>query len=112
MKIKVKLSLSIGLLFLLIVFLGIFSVLRISSMASDTKNILVANDNSLEYARMMLKSLDEIGTEKNALEKFQINLDRQTGNITEIGEQELTESLAEHFRSLKENPQEANVLKK
>lgn len=66
MKIKVKLTLGIGLLFLMIVILGIASIVRLTSLAANTKNILAANYNSLEYSRLMLKSLDEIATEKKS----------------------------------------------
>lgn len=112
MKIKVKLTLGIGLLFLMIVILGIASIVRLTSLAANTKNILAANYNSLEYSRLMLKSLDEIATEKKALEKFEVNLRKQQGNVTEIGEQELTESLADHFKFLKENTNDSLVFKK
>ncbi len=104
MKIKTKLTLGIGLLFALITLLIIISVAKVRTLNAETKNILVANYNTLEYSRHMLKALDEFGKEKNALNKFRDNLQKQSQNVTEIGEGEFTENLIEHFTQLKANP--------
>jgi NtrC-family two-component system sensor histidine kinase KinB len=111
MKIKSKLFLGIGSLFVLIALLIVLGALKVHSISNATKNILVANYNSLEYSRLMLKSLDEIGSEKNAIEKFTLNLKKQQENITEIGEDELTDGLAEHFKLLSDNPNDGQLLK-
>ena len=68
MKIKTKLTLGVGLLFLLIILLSIVGAKYINELKADTENILVANYNSLEYSRNMLVALEE-GSEK-ALQKF------------------------------------------
>ncbi len=104
MKIKSKLILGLGALFTLIIFLSILGILKIKSLASATENILVDNYRTLEYARDMLKALDKIQEGEKAIEIFKDNLIKQQNNITEIGEAELTDSLAAHFRKLKENP--------
>lgn len=101
MKIKTKLTLGVGLLFLLIILLSIVGAKYIKELKSDTENILVANYNSLEYSRNMLVALDE-GSEK-ALQKFDVNLKNQEKNITEIGERETTWEIRNNFEQYKSN---------
>ncbi|MGB3076281.1 MAG: ATP-binding protein [Chitinophagales bacterium] len=112
MKIKTKLTLSVGLLFFMIALLAGIGALKINSLASDSNNILVANYNTLDYARNMLKALDELQTEKSALDVFQTNLNRQKENITEVGEAEFTNNLLLHFNQLKKNQSDTTALKK
>ena len=59
MKIKAKLMLGIGLLFAMIALLTILSSFFINQLSGDTKNILVANYNSLDYSRKMQMALNE-----------------------------------------------------
>jgi len=94
-KIKTKLRLGIGLLFSLIVILVALAVRQVHVIAEDTENILVANYNSLDYSRNMLKELDKIETEKQNFDNFNNFLNLQVKNITEIGEKELTQNLVE-----------------
>lgn len=101
MKIKTKLTLGVGLLFLLIILLSIVGAKYINELKADSENILAANYNSLEYSRNMLVALDE-GSEK-ALQKFNINLQNQEKNITEIGEQETTSEIRNNFELYKSN---------
>ena len=54
MKIKTKLTFGVGLLFLLILALAAVSIWYIHQLKKDTNNILVANYNTLQYARNML----------------------------------------------------------
>ncbi|MBC7384495.1 MAG: HAMP domain-containing protein [Bacteroidia bacterium] len=101
MKIKAKLLLGIGSLFILIILLAALGAREINALSAATNNILVANYNTLDYTRNMLIALDEVETNKNALNKFESNLAKQNYNITEIGEKELTEKLAQDFEKLK-----------
>lgn len=112
MKIKTKLTLSVGLLFLMILLLSAIAVIKINSLAADSNNILVANYNTLDYSRNMLKALDEMQTEKNAVQIFESNLKNQKKNITEIGEAEYTDNLTTHFNLLKENSSDTIAAKK
>lgn len=91
MRIKTKLFLAIGLLFILILFLAVVGTLNINRLKSETENILMANYNTLEYGRNMLKSLDELDT--NAMARLRENLRKQEENITEVGEAEITRQL-------------------
>lgn len=104
MKIKTKLILALSLLFLLILALSGLAIRHVRQLADDTKNILVANYQSLDYSRNMYKLLDNLHQQKQAAEKLQQFLDKQKVNITEVGEQELTADLQEDFTELLKNP--------
>lgn len=104
MRIKTKLSLGIGLLFLLIIVLAVIGATHINKLSRDTKNILVANYNTLDYSRQMLIALDQNIADPKNKNKFTVNLQKQQKNITEDGEQELTNKLAADFEKLKAKP--------
>ncbi|MDR6844598.1 ATP-binding protein [Flavobacterium granuli] len=104
MKIKTKLNLGVGLLFLLIIILTLVSAFYIFSIKKDTENILKANYNTLEYSRNMLLSLDEINSDaENAIITFENNLNKQSKNVTEVGEHDATLNLKKSFNLLKVN---------
>jgi two-component system, NtrC family, sensor histidine kinase KinB len=100
MKIKVKLTLFVGLLFAMIVLLTAIAAINITKLADASKNILVANYNTIDYSRQMLIALDE-GIEKpDSKKKFEANLQKQKQNVTEVGEQELTDKLTLDYQQL------------
>ena len=101
MKIKTKLTLSVGLLFLMIILLSAVGALYINALKKDTENILVANYNSLEYSKNMLLALEENTTK--ALSEFKVNLEKQEKNLTEIGEKETTGNLRKNFTEYTKN---------
>jgi PAS domain S-box-containing protein len=104
MRIKTKLNLGVGLLFLLIIILTLVSAFYIFSIKKDTENILKANYNTLEYSRNMLLSLDEITINRdNAIITFKENLQKQTQNVTETGEKKGTDNLKRNFVLLEKN---------
>jgi PAS domain S-box-containing protein len=102
MKIKTKITLGVGLLFMLIILLGLVGAIYINALKADTKNILVANYNTLDYARKMLVELD-LSNEKSQ-EIFEENLVAQEHTITEIGELEVTQQLRAFYNAFKLNP--------
>ncbi|MEG1230059.1 MAG: histidine kinase dimerization/phospho-acceptor domain-containing protein, partial [Flavobacterium sp.] len=104
MKIKAKLISVVGLLFALIILLAAVSVMYINALKRDTGNILVANYNTLEYARNMLLSLEKMTTDADAVNNFEKQLEKQKTNVTETGEQQVTSKIADHFSDLKRNP--------
>ena len=61
MKIQRRLTLGIGILFAMIVLLGIQSVSYVRQLSRATGTILADNYNSLQYAADMLRSLNDIG---------------------------------------------------
>lgn len=111
MKIKTKLLLGVGLLFLMVIGIAIVSALQINRLTDDTKKILVANYNSIDYCRIMLNALnnDTIGVAEQKL--FADNLKKQQQNITETGEQELTDKLAADYLAFSKNYKDAALIK-
>ncbi|MGJ1284918.1 ATP-binding protein [Sphingobacterium spiritivorum] len=109
MRTKEKLTFGVGVLFLLIVLLAGVSTYYVNSLKKDTKNILLANYNTLEYGRNMLLALDKLDSDPQALTDFEKNLRLQQANETEKGEKEATEQIVVHLDELKKNPQTANL---
>jgi NtrC-family two-component system sensor histidine kinase KinB len=109
MKIKTKLTLGVGLLFIMIIVLALLGGREINALSNATKNILEANYNTLAYTRHMLIELDGIGTDDSAVKGFNESLEKQKRNITEIGEKELTEKLQKDFEKLKVDPKNDQV---
>jgi PAS domain S-box-containing protein len=110
MKIKAKLNLGVGLLFILIIILSVVGAYYIFLIKKDTGNILKANYNTLEYSRNMLLSLDEIASNENkAIAIFETNLKKQTANITEADEDIATKKLASNFNLLKQNKSDEKI---
>lgn len=101
MKIKSKLNLGIGFLFALIALLTAMSTIFINRLSADTKNILVANYNTLDYSRHMIIALNNGITNVGTQKYFNENLEKQHLNVTEVGEKELTMKLSVDFNLLK-----------
>ncbi|MEM8522788.1 histidine kinase dimerization/phospho-acceptor domain-containing protein [Flavobacterium sp. PL12] len=102
MKIKTKLNLGVGLLFLMIIILSLISAYSVFLIKIDTQNILKANYNTLEYSRNMLLSLEKITADKNIdFSIFEKNLKNQMKNATEIGERNANINLEKKFTELK-----------
>ena len=74
MKIKAKLTIGVGALFLLILTLAVVSGWYVNQLKKDTNNILVANYNTLQYSRNMLLALEDVTKDKTALDIFEKNL--------------------------------------
>ncbi len=109
MKIKARLTIGIGLLFLMILLLSLISGRYVYQLKADITNILKANYNTLEYGRNMLLALDDVSADTTALVAFSRNLQDQQKNVTEPGEKETTQRVAEHFRQLQNDPGEESV---
>lgn len=110
MKIKTKLNLGVGLLFILIIILSLVSAYYVFSIKKDTENILKANYITLEYSRNMLSSLDEIAIdEPKAILLFEENLKKQLTNITETGEDKVTYNLQKSFKLLEKNRSDETI---
>jgi len=108
MRIKTKLTLGVGLLFLLIILLGTVGASYIIALKTDTRNILADNYNTLNYSKNMLAALDD--ESPDALDKFEIYLQKQEKNITEAGEAESTQRLRNYFEQLKSNKADSSKL--
>lgn len=111
MKIKHKLISGIGLLFLMITLLTVIGSVFIHKLSTETKNILVANYNTIDYSRNMLIALNgDIFSEKE-LTFFEENLKKQQSNITEVGEKELTDKLTNDFEQLKKKALDSTIIR-
>jgi PAS domain S-box-containing protein len=109
MKIKTKLNIGVGLLFIMIIVLSVVSAWYINQLKRDTNNILAANYNTLEYSRNMLLALEEINSDPLAFGVFEKYLDKQRKNVTEPGEREATEEVVTHFSALKKDIQNVSL---
>lgn len=109
MKIKIKLFLGIGLLFALIIIVASMSVFYINALKKDTNNILVANYNTLEYSRAMFIALDDMPNNSDAFTDFEKNIKRQQANITEPGEDEITNAIINQLALLKTDTDSSSI---
>jgi len=110
MKIKTKLTLGVGLLFVLIVLLSIVGARYINALKADSENILVANYNSMEYSKYMLSSLEEKSAKSFSV--FETYLSKQENNITETGEMEATQLVRTNYELYKRNISDSVFLPK
>ncbi|NMC60806.1 MAG: HAMP domain-containing protein [Candidatus Methanofastidiosa archaeon] len=110
MRIKTKLYLGIGLLLILIILMSFFSVKQIKSLAIASENIIKDNKETIGYTQNMLRVLSKIYQDEDALNIFEAYLLKQKNNITEVGEEALTEKLSESFQKLKDNPEDKTYL--
>ena len=104
MKIKSKLYSGIGLLFLLILLLAALGTYFVSALKKDTANVLSANYNSVEYCRNILAATELLPQDPKAFDRIEENLQKQSKNVTEPGEKELTEALLRNMEKLRTNP--------
>ena len=111
MKIKHKLISGIGLLFLMITLITVVGSIFIYKLSKDTENILVANYNTIEYSRNMLIALNNNNLPKKEAVFFEENLKKQKNNITEVGEQELTNKLNQDFEKIKTENSDKSLIK-
>jgi PAS domain S-box-containing protein len=102
-RLKTKLSLGLGFLFLVILTFGILSLYYVNRLSSDANRILKNNYESLVYSNNMLKALEEM-PQVDAVKQFRENLQKQEANITEEGEVIATTSLRRNFNELMVNP--------
>lgn len=108
MRLKTKLSLGLVFLFIVIVLFGVLGLFYINRLSEEARQVLQNNQESLLYCNRMLQSLEDIKTEKPALDIFKDNLKKQQGNITEIGEREATDELTKNFNEMLVNPSDTS----
>ncbi|MEG0188844.1 MAG: histidine kinase dimerization/phospho-acceptor domain-containing protein, partial [Algoriella sp.] len=109
MRIKTKLRLGFGLLFLLIVLLAAVATTSIYSLKNDTNNILHDNYNSLIYAKSMMQNLND--PENFNSKSFERKLANQELNATEQGEKELNQQIRDKFDTYKAGNHSSELLK-
>lgn len=102
MKIKKKLLLGFGLLFLVVIFFGVVSIYYIEEISEYSKVTLKNNYETLTFTREMHSVLDENDLPLNAqmAQTFDKALKRQENNITEPGERDATANVRKSFGAL------------
>jgi len=119
MKLKAKISWGLGFLFLIIFSIAIFCMYYIGNLADDSNAILKDNYHSLEYAKGMAYSLNDMQTavtyivfdkKETAANRehyfrlyeagkadFDKNFVAEKNNVTETNEKEYVESLIKYY---------------
>jgi NtrC-family two-component system sensor histidine kinase KinB len=101
-SVKNKIRLGTIFLFLLVVTSGAFSIYYLVKLRVQSKNVLKANYETIQYCHQMQKALDSIQDNKVFfIDSFDTELKRQEANITEPGEREVTKDLRHSFDKLK-----------
>jgi len=110
MSIRLKTKLSFGLIFLFIVIVlfGVLGLFYINRLSDEGRLVLQNNHESLVYGNRMLEALEDLKTDKNALDIFRDNLKKQQGNITEVGEKEATDELTKNFNEMLIDPSDSS----
>jgi signal transduction histidine kinase/HAMP domain-containing protein len=118
MKLKTKLTLAFGFLFILILLLGGVGSYYLRWLAQDSRAIIRENYRTLQYMQNLENGLNTLQGQLPAawqpeglsperlattLAELDKNLALQQQNITEAGEQELTEQLAIEYNQLRAN---------
>jgi two-component system, NtrC family, sensor histidine kinase KinB len=105
MKVKNKLRLGFGFLFIVVLFFGAVSLFYINQIANSAKVILKDNYESLNFSREMRTILDEQDLPLNAAaaRSFNKQLINEEHNITEPGEREATINLRKAYTLLQSN---------
>jgi two-component system, NtrC family, sensor histidine kinase KinB len=101
-SVKNKIRLGTIFLFLLVVTSGAFSIYYLAKLQTQSKNVLSANYETIQYCHQMQKALDSIvDMKKPFVDTFNTELKKQEANITEAGETTATQRLREAFNTLR-----------
>src|SRR5690242_40445 len=102
MKIKQKIRLGLGLIFIVVLFFGVISIFFISQLSNSSKVILKNNYETLSFTREMRTIFDEnkLPLSTAAQAAFNAQLVKQEHNITEKGESEATAQVRASFTAL------------
>ena len=103
MTIKNKLRLGVGFLFLLAIVCSGLSIYFLNRLSADSSVILKDNYETIVYVRNIAIAIDENTGElnKHQVSIIETNLVKQEHNVTEPGEQRLTDSLRSKYEQLK-----------
>jgi signal transduction histidine kinase len=107
MRLKAKLSIGLVFLFIVILLFGVLGIVNINRLSRDFNQVLKSNHESMVFSNNMLKALDKVKIQKDAIPFFEENLVKQEANITEVGEKEATQELRRNFNELKMNPEDS-----
>lgn len=102
MKMKTKLRLAFGLLFLVVLSFGGVSLYYMNKIASSSKGVLKDNYESLNYLSKMRKILDENALPLTSVSSasFSQELEKERNNVTEKGEGEAVAALSQAYSTI------------
>lgn len=100
MTIKTKIASALTFLFAIVLLIGGLGAHYLNRLSDDSQAILTDNYISLEYAGNMQRALANLN-DPDAVRTFGENLRKQRNNVTEVGEQELTDRLVREFDRLR-----------
>ncbi|WP_025145811.1 ATP-binding protein [Pedobacter jeongneungensis] len=106
MKIKTKLRLGFGFLFIIVLSFGLIALFYLNELSDKSKVILKDNYKSLKYVAAMRNIIDQHSFPLSGKQQatFSENLKNEGKNITEPGEKAAYQQLEEAFKTLG-NPQ-------
>ena len=112
MKVKSKLWLGFGFLFIVVLLFGVVCLYYLSKVANDSKLILKDNYVSLNYCREMRSVIDnhQPPLSKAAIEQFNNYLQKEEANITEPGEAKVIARLRSVFIAMQNNSNDQKVM--
>jgi len=100
MKLKTKLRLGIGFLFMILIAFGAISLYQINRISESTALILKDNNHSLEYAKEMRLLIDRDSLKSNQSKASFANvLTKEKRNITEDGEEKAVAEISAAYES-------------
>ena len=104
LRVKTKLNAGLAFLFLVIILIGGMGALYIYRISKQSKDVLKDNYETIQYAKSMMQAIDNIQLDTaTAFYTIEENLKKQEDNITEEGEQALTNEIRKEFIALKSN---------
>jgi len=114
MKIKTKLRLGFGFLFIIVLSFGLIAIFFLNELSDKSKVILKDNYKSLKYVAAMRNIIDNgvFPLSAQKAENFEDNIKLEAKNITEPGEKAAFQQLESSYLSLKNSSsstQEGNV---
>jgi NtrC-family two-component system sensor histidine kinase KinB len=98
MTLKTKITLGFVAMLALLLSLGGYAYYTVQRLDRSSRNILKDNFYSVELGQQMLRALDRMEADPGAaqgLPQFRRSLTREAGNITEVGEREVVDSLTQ-----------------
>ncbi|MEO8887067.1 MAG: ATP-binding protein [Mucilaginibacter sp.] len=112
MKVKNKLWLGFGFLFVIVLLFGTVCLYYLNKVADSSKLILKDNYISLNYCREMRSVLDNSipPLTKTATERFNTQLKKEEANITEPGEEQVVANIRSAFVALQKNNNDQNAI--
>ncbi len=99
MNLKTLITLGFVAMLALLLGLGGYAWYTVQRLDHKSRNVLKDNFYSVELGQQMQRALDQMETDPNAaagLPRFRRSLVREAGNITEVGEKELVDSLTQN----------------